>query len=87
MINQRKEQLLKNYRKKSLIYILIVTALMILFGYISICYVGTFQNTKVGILLGFFFISVFELFNMCFILFNNFTYIFNRTKMENKIFY
>ena len=64
MINQRKEQLLKNYRKKSLIYILIVTALMILFGYISICYVGTFQNTKVGILLGFF-LSVFLSFLIC----------------------
>lgn len=52
-LNQKKEEYFKKYRNKSLIYISIVVVLIIFFGYISINYIGTFPNTKVGILLSF----------------------------------
>ena len=52
-ILQKREEFLKKYRKKSIIYIIIVIALLFLFGYICISYIGTFPNTKIGILLGF----------------------------------
>ena len=50
----KKRDFFKKYKNKSLIYIAIVAALLILLGYISVCYVGTFPNTKGGIILGFF---------------------------------
>ena len=52
-INKR-ENFLKKYRKKSMIYIGIVIALVFLLGFFSINYIGTFTNTKLGIFLGFF---------------------------------
>ena len=52
-LKQKKEEYFKKYRKKSVIYISIVVVLVLFFGYISINYIGTFPNTKVGILLSF----------------------------------
>ena len=51
--NKNKEKFMEKYRKKSLIYVGVITCLMFLFGYISVCYIGTFINTKIGILLRF----------------------------------
>ena len=53
-IMAKKREFFNKYKIKSLIYIVIVTGLLILLGYISVCYVGTFPNTKGGIILGFF---------------------------------
>ena len=64
LIVQRREDLIKNYRKKSLIYIGIIVALMLLLGYISVNYIGIFINTKVGIILGFL-LSIFLSFLFC----------------------
>ena len=52
---------LKKYRKKALIYIAIILALMILLGYISICYFGIFKNTKAAIIIRFFIAFIFSI--------------------------
>ena len=49
----KKKEYIKLYQKKAFIYILFALLFIILFGYISINYIGTFPNTGVGILLGF----------------------------------
>ena len=49
----QKEEYFKSYKKKAIIYILISLLFIIIFGYFSINYIGTFPNTGVGILLGF----------------------------------
>ena len=49
----KRREYLKKYRKKSLIYIVIILVLMILIGYISICYFGIFKNSKVGLAIRF----------------------------------
>ena len=64
LIVQRRENLIQNYRKKSLIYILIIIVLILLLGYISVNYIGIFINTKVGIILGFL-LSIFLSFLFC----------------------
>ena len=52
---------IKKYNKKSLIYIGIIFALMILLGYISVCYIGTFKNTKGGLVLRFIIAFIFSI--------------------------
>ena len=52
--NKKKEKFIQKYKNKSLIYISIIIVFIILFGYISICYVGTFPYTKKGIIIRFF---------------------------------
>ena len=49
----KRKEYLRKYRRKSLIYIGIILALMILIGYISICYFGIFKNSKVGMVVRF----------------------------------
>ena len=49
----KKEEYFKSYKKKAIIYILIVLPFIIIFAYFSINYIGTFPHTGVGILLGF----------------------------------
>ena len=48
--NNKREMLNKN---KSLIFILIIIVEILLCGYISICYIGTFPNTEKGIIIRF----------------------------------
>ena len=50
---KKRNAFIKKYNKKSLIYIGIIFAVMILLGYISVCYIGTFKNTKGGVVLRF----------------------------------
>ena len=52
---------IKKYNKKSLIYIGIIFALMTLLGYISVCYIGTFKNTKGGLVLRFIIAFIFSI--------------------------
>ena len=59
-IMKRKEYL-KKYRIRSLIYIGIVFILMIVIGYISICYFGIFKNSKVGMVVRFLIAFVFSI--------------------------
>ena len=47
--NIKRKAYLKIYQKKALIYIVILLVLMIILGYISICYFGIFKNTKTSI--------------------------------------
>ena len=68
-LNEKREQFYKNYLFKSYIYIAIILVLIILFGYISVCYVGTFPNTKGGIILGFFIALILSFIFCCFICF------------------
>lgn len=68
-IMAKKKEFFKKYKNQSLIYIAIVAVLMILLGYISVCYVGTFPNTKGGIILGFFISLVLSFIFCCFICF------------------
>ena len=65
----KKKEFFKKYKNQSLIYIAIVAVLMILLGYISVCYVGTFPNTKGGIILGFFISLVLSFIFCCIICF------------------
>ena len=51
--NKKREIFIKKYKNKSLIFILIIIIVMILFGYISICYIGTFPNTGKVIIIRF----------------------------------
>jgi hypothetical protein len=68
-LNEKREQFYNNYLYKSYIYIAIIFVLIILFGYISVCYVGTFPNTKGGIILGFFIALILSFIFCCFICF------------------
>ena len=68
-LNEKKEQFYKIYLNKSYIYIAIIFILIILFGYISVCYVGTFPNTKDGIILCFFISLILSFIFCCFICF------------------
>lgn len=52
---KKRNKFLAKYRKKSLIYISILLGVMFIFAYISICYMGTFINTREGILIRFIF--------------------------------
>ena len=69
--NKKINEFIKKYRKKSLIYIGIITGLMILFGYISVCYIWTFSKARVGIILRFIFsfiLSIIICAFLCFII-------------------
>ena len=59
--NIKRNKYIKKYRKKSIIYISIIFALMILLAYISICYFGIFINTKGGMILRFFISFIFSI--------------------------
>ena len=65
----KKRESFNKYKNQSLIYIAIVTGLLALLGYISVCYVGTFPNTKGGIILGFFISLALSFIFCCFICF------------------
>ena len=67
--NEKRKQFYKDYINKSYIYFAIIFVLIILFGYISVCYVGTFPNTKGGIILGFFIALILSFIFCCFICF------------------
>jgi hypothetical protein len=68
-IMAKKREFFNKYKIKSLIYIVIVTGLLILLGYISACYIGIFPNTKGGIILGFFISLVLSFIFCCLICF------------------
>ena len=83
--NKNKEKFMEKYKKKSLIYVGVITGLMFLFGYISVCYIGTFINTKIGILLRFiisFILSVIICLILCLIIV---TCLYYGKKYKNKI--
>ena len=67
--DEARKKFYKDYLNKSYIYISIIFILIILFGYISVCYVGTFPNTKGGIILGFFIALILSFIFCCFICF------------------
>ena len=58
--SEKRKGYLKKYRKRSLIYISIILILMILLGYISICYFGIFINTREGMIARFFISFIFS---------------------------
>ena len=57
----KRNAFIKQYNKKSLIYIGIIFAVMILLGYISVCYIGIFKNTKGGVVLRFVITFIFSI--------------------------
>ena len=57
----KRNAFIKQYNKKSLIYIGIIFAVMILLGYISVCYIGIFKNTKGGVVLRFVIAFIFSI--------------------------
>ena len=57
----KRNAFIKKYNKMSLIYIGIIFAVMILLGYISVCYIGTFKNTKGGVVLRFVIAFIFSI--------------------------
>ena len=59
--NIKRKAYLKIYQKKALIYIVILLVLMIILGYISICYFGIFKNTKASIIIRFFIAFIFSI--------------------------
>ena len=63
-LNDKRKQFINKYWIKSIIFVIIQTALLFIFGYISICYIGTFPNTFAGII-GRFFISLIFSFIIC----------------------
>jgi uncharacterized membrane protein (DUF485 family) len=52
--SKKRESFIISYSKKSIIFIAIVIVLLLIFGYITVCYIGTFPNTFGGIILRFF---------------------------------
>ena len=53
-LNKRREEFIKSYIKKSIIFVSIVIIFLLLFGYISSCYVGIFPNTFSGLITRYF---------------------------------
>jgi hypothetical protein len=53
-LSKKRESFITNYSRKSLIFISIIIILLLIFGYITVCYIGTFPNTFGGIILRFF---------------------------------
>ena len=58
---RKRNAYIKKYNNKSLIYIGIIFALMIILAYISICYIGIFKNTKGGLVLRFIISFIFSI--------------------------
>jgi hypothetical protein len=63
-IYKKRKKYIKKYWEKSIIFTSIVIALLLFFGYISACYVGTFPNTFAGIILRYF-LSIILSFIIC----------------------
>ena len=63
-LSKKRESFIINYSKKSMIYIALVILLLLFFGYVTVCYIGTFPNTFAGIILRFF-ISLILSFIIC----------------------
>ena len=59
--NDKRKEYLKKYRKRSLIYIVIIFIILLLSGYISVCYFGIFKNTKIGMLVRFLISFIFSI--------------------------
>ena len=81
---KKRNAFIKKYNKKSLIYIGSIFAAMILLFYISVCYIGTFKNTKGGVVLRFIiavFFSVIFCAILCLIVVTIYHYL---RKTENK---
>jgi len=57
-LSKKREAFIINYSKKSMIYITMVILFLLILGYITVCYIGTFPNTFAGIILRFFIILV-----------------------------
>ena len=66
---KKRKKYIKKYWKKSLIFISIVIGLLLVFGYITVCYIGTFPNTFDGIILRFIFAIMFSFIFCAFICF------------------
>ena len=63
-INRKKKKYIKQYKKRSIIFMIIIFILLIFFAYISICYMGAFHKSIYGILINFI-ISVIFSFIIC----------------------
>ena len=68
-ISKKRRNYIKQYWKKSIIFVIIVIALFLVFGYISICYIGTFPNTFAGIIIRYFISIIFSFIICAFICF------------------
>ena len=63
-IKRKKKKYIKQYKKRSIIFMIIIFILLIFFAYISICYMGAFHKSIYGILINFI-ISVIFSFIIC----------------------
>ena len=63
-LHKKRKTFIKKYLEKSLIFISIVIGLFLLFGFITVCYIGTFPNTFSGIIVRFI-LSIFFSFIFC----------------------
>ena len=63
-INRKKKKYIKQYKKRSIIFMIIIFILLIFFAYISICYMGAFHKSIYGSLINFI-ISVIFSFIIC----------------------
>ena len=80
----KRKEYIKKYKKKSFIYIGIIFVLMILFGFISICYFGIFKNSNVGMLFRFFISFIFSIV-FCAILCLIVTFVYHLGRKNNNI--
>ena len=52
-LNKKKKNYVNKYKKRSIIFMIIIFILLIIFAYICICYIGTFSKSIYGILINF----------------------------------
>ena len=52
-INSKKKKYLKQYKNKSIVFMIIILILLLIFAYLSTCYVGIFKNSSANILINF----------------------------------
>ena len=63
-LNKKKKKYMNKYKKRSIIFMIITFILLIVFAYISICYIGTFPKSIYGVLINFI-ISIIFSFIIC----------------------
>ena len=63
-INSKKKKYLKKYKRKSIVFMIIIFILLLIFAYLSTCYVGIFKKSFANILINFV-ISVIFSFIIC----------------------
>ena len=59
-LKKSRKKYIKKYWTKSIVFVLIQIIFILVFGYISICYIGTFPNTSEGIIARYFISFIFS---------------------------